>query len=65
MTVSTKKLDFVLNNIPDLQGVLNFNFADVTANVADVTLCESLSSRGDKSAFFCCCCSYEARKANI
>ena len=32
--------------------VLNFNFADVTANVADVTLCESLPSRGDKSAFF-------------
>ena len=34
-----------------LQGVLNFNVADVTGNVADVTLCESLPSRGDKSAF--------------
>ena len=29
-----------------LQGVLNFNVADVTANVADVTLCESLPSGG-------------------
>ena len=40
---------------------MNFNVADITANVADVTLCESLSSRGDKSAFFCCFWSYEDR----
>ena len=31
-----------------LQGGLNFNVADVTSNVADVTLCESLPSIEDK-----------------
>ena len=48
-----------------LQGVLNFNVADVKANIADIMLCESLPSRGDKSAFFRCFWSYEARQANI
>ena len=34
-----------------LQGYLNFNVADVTTNVMDVMLCESLPSIEDKSAF--------------
>ena len=48
-----------------LQGCLNFNVADVTSNVADVTLCESLPSIEDKSASLYGSQLYKARKANI
>ena len=37
-----------------LPGYLNFSVADATTNVADVTLCESLLSIEDKSAFLYC-----------
>ena len=48
-----------------LQGGLNFNIADVTGNVADVTLCESLLSKGDKSAFSVVYGHMKQDKANI
>ena len=46
-----------------LQGYLNLNVADITCttNVADVTLCESLPSIKDKSAFLYCPQSYKAK----
>jgi len=46
-----------------LQGCLNFNVADVTSNVADVTLCESSPSIEGKSVFLYGSQSYKARKA--
>ena len=48
-----------------LQGCLNFNVADITSNVTDVMLCESLPSIEDKSGFLYGSQSYKARKANI
>ena len=49
-----------------LQRYLEFNIADVTSNVADVsTLCELLPSIEDKSAFLYGSQSCKARKANI
>ena len=41
------------------------NVLDVTGNVTDVTLCESLPSVEDKSAFLYGYQSYKARQANI
>ena len=44
-----------------MQVYLNFNIADVTSNVADIMLFESLPSIGDKSAFLCGSQSYTVK----
>jgi len=44
-----------------LQRYLKFNVLDVTTDVVDVTLCESLPSIEDKSAFLYASQSYKAR----